>query len=72
MLSELRPNILILSAMVALLIIAGHLFGLEVGDSVIAFVGGIIGLAGRLLDPPPPPPEENVPVSALRYLNRKA
>ena len=67
---EMRPNILILAGLVALLIVVGHLLGLEVGDSVIAFVGGVIGLAGRLLDPPPPPPEVAVPVEALKYMRK--
>lgn len=65
MLTELRPNIVFLALIAALVIVAAFAFGMDASDAVMVYIGGIVGLAGRLLDPPP---EENIPVSALSVI----
>ena len=61
--SELRPNVILLAAIAAGVIAIAALCGMDAGNLVSAYVGGVIGLAGRLLDPPP---EENIPASSLK------
>ncbi len=61
--SEIRPNVILLAALAAGAIAVAALCGMDAGQLVSAYVGGIIGLAGRLLDPPP---EENIPASSLK------
>lgn len=61
--SELRPNVILLAAIAAGVIAVAAACGMDAGNLVSAYVGGVIGLAGRLLDPPP---EENIPASSLK------
>ena len=67
--SELRPNVVFLVLIAALTMFALSATGVEIPESVIGgFVGGVIVIAGRLLDPPPEP---SVPVSALSEILEK-
>ena len=52
MLQEIRPNILILALVGLIVIVAAFLFGMDASDAVMVYIGGLVGLAGRLLDPP--------------------
>ena len=68
LLSELRPNVLLLVLIAGAMLVTAHLFGLSVGESVTAYVSGVMILAGRLLDPPPDP---TIPASALDTILRR-
>ena len=67
-LSQIRPNVVLLALLAALFMLALSLLGIEVSSEVIAgYVGGLVVIAGRLLDPPPDP---SIPVSALEAILR--